>query len=111
MGRSERRSQVTESSLDDLRLPPRTANSSEVRDYLTSLLKQKHELPDDHARRIAACWTPIGTGRELRNYKAQKYLSIFGQDDGWVLYSDIKPEVYREAWKERGFLEKNWICL
>lgn len=111
MGRSEKEFQVAEPALYDLRLPPPTANSSEVRDYLTSLLKNKHKLSDDHAHRIAARWTTIGTGRELRNYKAQKYLSVFGQDDGWVLYSDIKLEVYREAWKEKSFLQKHWICL
>lgn len=97
--------QVSEPQADAL--PPPSATSDEVRDYLASLLKNKHKLDDDHVRRVVSRWT-IGTGRELRSYTPQMYLSIFGREDGWVLYSDIKLDIYQSQTKT--FLAKNWIC-
>lgn len=84
--------QCSETQADTL--PPPTATPDEVRDYLTSLLKNKHSVPDDHARRVVARWT-LGTGRELRNYTPQMYLDIFGREEGWFLYRDVRMDLYR----------------
>jgi hypothetical protein len=48
-------------------IPPRDATSAEVREYLASVLKTKHDLPDDEAQRVADRWT-VGRGHELRSY-------------------------------------------
>lgn len=88
-------------------LPSETATSDEVRDYLTSLLKNKHNLADDHVRRVVSRWT-IGTGRELRSYTPQMYLGIFGREDGWMLYRDIKLEIYQT--RKKGFWETRGVC-
>ncbi|KAM0719501.1 hypothetical protein Q7P37_003630 [Cladosporium fusiforme] len=95
--------QVSEAQVDAL--PPKTATADEVRDYLTSLLKNKRGLPEDQVRRIVSHWT-IGTGRELQTYTPQMYLSVFGSEDGWALYSDVRLEIYRmegkSFWERRG---------
>jgi hypothetical protein len=82
--------------------------STEVRNYLTSVLKTKHGLSDDHTKRLASRWT-VGRGHELRSYTAQMYLDIFGHDVGWVLYRDIRLEAYRTRretfWETRGICE------
>lgn len=75
-------------------IPPPTATPVEVRDYLASLLKNKHSLPEDHARRVVSRWT-LGTGRELRNYTPQMYLDILGHEEGWFLYRDVRMDLYR----------------
>lgn len=85
-------------------VPQSAATSHEVRDYLTSLLKNRHQLPDDYVRKVVARWT-VGGGRELRNYTPQMYFNIFGLEDGWVLYSDIKTEVLRSQLAARTELE------
>jgi hypothetical protein len=88
-------------------IPSRDATSAEVREYLTSVLKTKHGLPDDEAQRVADRWT-VGRGHELRSYTAQIYLDIFGRDVGWVLYRDIQLEVYRT--RQRTFWETRGLC-
>jgi hypothetical protein len=101
-------------------IPPRDATSAEVREYLTSVLKTKHGLPDDEAQHLADRWR-VGRGHELRSYTAQIYLDIFGRDVGWVLYRDIQLEVYctrpRTFWETRGLCKiarnvvHNWLRL
>jgi hypothetical protein len=88
-------------------IPPRDATSAEVREYLTSVLKTKHGLPDDEAQRLADRWT-VGRGHELRSYTAQIYLDIFGRDVGWVLYRDIQLEAHRT--RQRTFWETRGLC-
>lgn len=70
------------------KVPAGSATSAEVRDYLTAVLKTKHQLPDEHTKCLASRWI-VGRGYELRSYTAQMYLDIFGRDVGWVLYRDI----------------------
>merc|ERR1712080_19838 len=95
--------QVSEPQADAL--PPPNATPDEVRDYLASLLRNKHNLADDHVRRVVACWT-IGSGRELRTYTPHMYLGIFGREDGWALYRDINLEISKSQtktfWESRG---------
>jgi hypothetical protein len=91
--------QDPESNTDTV--PPLTATPDEVRDYLASLLRKRHNLSDDQVRRVVSNWT-LGTGRELRVYTAQMYLNIFGSEYGWTLYRDVRLELYRTA-------PKNWL--
>lgn len=87
------------------KVPAGNATSAEVRDYLTAVLKIKHQLPDDRTQHLVSRWT-VGRGYELRSYTAQMYLDIFGRDVGWVLYRDIQLEIYRRQpktfWETRG---------
>jgi hypothetical protein len=80
-------------------VPPSTATPAEVRDYLASLLRKRHSLPEDQVRRVVAHWN-LGTGRELRVYTAQMYLDIFGSEYGWTLYRDVRLGLYRTAPKD-----------
>jgi hypothetical protein len=91
--------QDPESNTDTV--PPLTATPDEVRDYLASLLRNRHNLSDDQVRRVVSNWT-LGTGRELRVYTAQMYLNIFGSEYGWTLYRDVRLELYRTV-------PKNWL--
>jgi hypothetical protein len=91
--------QDPESNTDTV--PPLTATPDEVRDYLASLLRKRHNLSDDQVRRVVSNWT-LGTGRELRVYTAQMYLNIFGSEYGWTLYRDVRLELYRTV-------PKNWL--
>lgn len=70
-------------------LPEASATPDEVRDFLVRLLITNRSLPVDQARRISARWT-MGSGRELWIYSPQMYNTIFGPEDGWVLYKDVK---------------------
>lgn len=87
-------------------VPCPSASSGEVREYLTLLLREQHDLPEDQVQRLVAGWT-MGRGHELRSYTAQMYLDIFGRDVGWVLYRDIKLKIF-EA-REKGLWEKH-VC-
>lgn len=51
-------------------VPPSTATFQQVREYLTSLLKDRHQLPDDYVQNVVTRWA-VGSGRELRNYTPQ----------------------------------------
>jgi hypothetical protein len=93
--------QDPDSDTDTDTVPPLTATPDEVRDYLASLLRKRHNLPEDQVRRVVSHWT-LGTGRELRVYTAQMYLNIFGSEYGWTLYRDVRLELYRTA-------PKNWM--
>lgn len=75
-------------------VPPSTATFHQVREYLTLILKHRHQLPDDYVQNVVARWA-VGSGRELRNYTPQMYFNIFGREGGWLLYSDIKTEMLR----------------
>jgi hypothetical protein len=65
------------------------ATPDQVRYFLTHLLINKRDLPLDHVRRAVARWR-IGTGLELRSYSPAMYLDIFGREDGWVIYQEVR---------------------
>lgn len=75
-------------------LPETTATADQIRDYIVHLLTSKRGLALDHARRIASKWT-IGNGKELRSYPPSMYLDIFGREDGWVVYKEVKTCIIR----------------
>jgi hypothetical protein len=82
--------QTTDPDAATLETPPETtATPDQIRDFLVHLLTSKRKLALDHARRIASKWT-IGNGKELRNYPSSMYLDIFGREDGWVVYKEVK---------------------
>lgn len=93
-------------------LPESKANPDEVRDYLTSLLIEKRNLHIDHVRRIVSKWT-VGTGQELRSYPPQMYLDLFGREDGWMVYKEVKLVEMREKAEktkpgERAHTQSKW---
>ncbi|TKA34152.1 hypothetical protein B0A50_00132 [Salinomyces thailandicus] len=77
-------------------LPTNAASPNEVRDFIVHVLVSRRQLPVDHARRIATRWT-IGSGLEMRSYPASMYLELFGSEDGWILYREIKLMMHAEA--------------
>jgi hypothetical protein len=94
-------SQSTEAPND---VPPAVnATPDEVRDFITRLLINRRGLPQDHVRRAVAKWT-VGSGRELRSYTPSMYLDIFGREDGWIIYREVKLCIYCEQNKSRGRL-------
>jgi hypothetical protein len=86
--------QNTEAASNDV--PPSVnATPDEVRDFITRLLINRRGLPQDHVRRAVAKWT-VGSGRELRSYTPSMYLDIFGREDGWIIYREVKLSIYCE---------------
>jgi hypothetical protein len=82
-----------------LDLPPPTATSKEVADFLVRLLVST-DIPINRARDIASKWTS-GSGEELREYQPVLYLEVFGKEDGWALYLAVYQAIHKE--KSRDF--------
>lgn len=99
--------QVECSDAQNNAIPSSTATPDEVRDYLASLLRKRHDIPDDQVRRVVANWR-LGTGRELRIYTAQMYLNIFGSEYGWTLYRDVRLELY--SVQPKNFIQDGRLC-
>lgn len=76
-------------------LPPSSAPPAQVRTFLASLLQETNQTPAPQAQEIAAKWT-VGTGRQLRSYPPMMFLDIFGRQDGWLLYREVRLAVHRE---------------
>lgn len=90
------------SPADEDALPSTLAAPDQVRSFLTHLLVNKRDLPLDHVRRTVAQWR-IGTGLELRSYSPAMYLDIFGREDGWLIYREVRLLILD---KERSFFQK-----
>lgn len=73
--------------------PSVNATPEEVRDFIIRLLINRRGLPHDHVRRAVAKWT-VGSGRELRSYTPSMYLDVFGREDGWIIYREVKLCIY-----------------
>ncbi|GAB1731668.1 hypothetical protein NU195Hw_g4712t1 [Hortaea werneckii] len=80
-------------------LPASTASPDEVRQFIMHILVSRRQLPTDHARRVAARWT-VGSGLELRTYSPSMYLELFGSEDGWILYKEVKLMMHAESKKK-----------
>ena len=91
-----------DSSADEDALPSTRATPDQVRSFLTHILVNKRDLPLDHVRHTVARWR-VGTGLELRNYSPAMYLDIFGREDGWVIYREVRLLMLD---KERNFVQK-----
>ncbi|KAM0717302.1 hypothetical protein Q7P37_007154 [Cladosporium fusiforme] len=94
--------QHSEGEKDDLITPPEEdATPEQVREFLICLLVAERGLALDHCQDIAARWT-IGKGQELRSYPPAMYLEIFGREDGWIVYREVKLCIYRGDHKKLG---------
>lgn len=78
----------------ELKFPDSKATPDDVREYICKIM-QSRGISLDHARRVAARWR-VGTGQELRSYPVPMFGDIFGPEDGWMLYKEIKAQYYRE---------------
>merc|ERR1719487_1156679 len=78
-----------DSTVTSRALPRPSATPDQVRDYLSRLLKSKRDLPEDYVRRVVARWQ-TGTGMELRMYTPSMYLNVFGREDGWIVYWEVR---------------------
>lgn len=90
-------------------LPEKIATADQIRDFLVHLLTSKRGLALDHARRIASKWT-IGNGKELRSYPPSMYLDIFGREDGWVVYKEVKTCIIRAEQSKKTELSRIGQC-
>lgn len=90
-------------------LPEKTATADQIRDFLVHLLTSKRGLALDHARRIASKWT-IGNGKELRSHPPSMYLDIFGREDGWVVYKEVKTCIIRAEQSKKTELSRIGQC-
>lgn len=88
--------------------PSKKASPDEVRDFITRLLIHNRGLPQDHVRRAAAKWT-TGSGQELHSYTPSMYLDIFGREDGWIIYREVKLCIYREQSKSSAY--RHGACM
>jgi hypothetical protein len=95
----------SESSTSTLTLPSQTATPDEVRRFLAQLLIASRDLSQDHAHGIASRWGP-GTGRELAKYNAAMYTSIFGPEDGWLLFKDLHILNYKTEQAQMSRLQR-----
>jgi hypothetical protein len=91
--------EATSSNASDV-LPEETATPDQIRDFLSQLLAAKRGISADHARRIASKWT-ISSGKELRSYRPLMYTDIFGREDGYIVYKEVKTLVYQREIDER----------
>ncbi|CAK4027684.1 Hypothetical predicted protein [Lecanosticta acicola] len=80
----------------DCKPPSNAASPAEVRAFFRSLLVSHCHYTPAHAESTSALWTR-GSGRELRSYPPAMYLTIFGAEDGWILYRETKMALHREA--------------
>lgn len=95
--------------LEDPPLPPRNASPEQVRDYINQLLTTKRNLPNDELASIAARWT-VGSGQELRSYSPSMYFQVFGYEDGWIVFHEVKLALYREDDKQKTNFQRYWPC-
>ncbi|KAM0716074.1 hypothetical protein Q7P37_008588 [Cladosporium fusiforme] len=76
-------------------VPSVHATPHDICDFLTYLLVKKRGFAQEHARRVAAKWT-VGSGLELRQYNPTMFFQVFGREDGWILYREVKVGLWRE---------------
>jgi hypothetical protein len=87
-------------------LPSPKATPAEIVDFLVHLLVST-DMPVDQARRVAAKWTR-GSGQELRSYPPAMYFEIFGKEDGWITYREVKMALHNE--KNKGIWYRYGTC-
>jgi hypothetical protein len=87
-------------------LPSAKATPAEIVDFLVHLLVST-DMPVDQARRVAAKWAR-GSGQELRSYPPAMYFEIFGKEDGWITYREVKMALHNE--KNKGIWYRYCTC-
>jgi hypothetical protein len=83
---------------DIVALPSIKATPVEVADFLVPVLVST-DMSVDQARRVAAKWTR-GSGQELRSYPPTMFFEIFGKEDGWIVYREVKMALHNERNKK-----------
>lgn len=78
--------------------PSTRAPPDEIRDFLAHQLITARGLPEAHVQAVVARWK-VGSGLELRQYGAGMFLEVFGREDGWVIFREVKVR----AWREKGW--------
>ena len=73
-------------------IPEPDALPNDIREFLTEILSVSRGLSREHASTIADKWR-LGTGRELRDYPPKMYLEIFGPEEGWCVYREVKSRL------------------
>lgn len=77
-----------------LMLPSVTAKPDQVRDFISHLLK-KRGVPEEHLQKVVKLWIS-GSGQEMRSYDPAMYFDIFGCQDGWVIYREVRLRIHEE---------------
>lgn len=70
-------------------LPKESATPSEVRIFLSALMRSCPNFGETDNVNLCEKWT-VGGGHELRSYTLKMYQDIFGVQEGWVLYRLVK---------------------
>ncbi|KAI4664123.1 uncharacterized protein J4E79_003624 [Alternaria viburni] len=73
-------------------IPEPDALPNDIREFLSEVLSVSRGLSREHASTIADKWR-LGTGRELRDYPPKMYLEIFGPEEGWCVYREVKSRL------------------
>ncbi|GAB7358625.1 hypothetical protein MBLNU230_g3855t1 [Neophaeotheca triangularis] len=87
-------------------IPDKQATPQQVRTFIAQLLVAKRSLDVDHARSIAARWT-IGNGHEMDAWSVKRYAEIFGDEDGRIVYKDVKVILHNAG---RGRRKTEAVC-
>lgn len=72
-------------------IPATEASPAEVREFLKRLLIAKR--PNVDSDQVSAKWVN-GSGKELRTYPPSMFFEIFGREDGWMVYKELKLFMY-----------------
>ena len=68
-----------------------TSSPDVVRTYLATILRDKHNVPDEESRAIASNWK-YGRGAELFYYDAETFRGMFGSEPGMLLYRAVRGD-------------------
>lgn len=100
-------------------LPPRSASSTEVREYIKDLLTTKHGLTPQYATEVADKWKVL-RGWSLRGMTYGDFIQRFGKSAEPHLFWDVKEAreaaddaYYRErldAWN-KSHNSRNYQCM
>ncbi|KAI4961236.1 hypothetical protein J4E86_000263 [Alternaria arbusti] len=82
-------------ALSQLIIPEPDAPPAGIREFLTEVLSVSRGLSREHASAIADKWK-LGTGREMRDYPPKMYLEIFGPEEGWCVYREVKTRLLNQ---------------
>jgi hypothetical protein len=92
-----------------LMLPDVTAKPDKVRNFISHLL-EKRGVPEEHLQKVVRLWTS-GSGQEMRSYDPAMYLDIFGCQDGWVIYREVRLRIHEELCESFIYKHKSGMQL
>jgi hypothetical protein len=68
-----------------------TASASQVRTYLTTILAQEYDVPEEEGQSITEKWR-YGKGVELCSFGKETFCEIFGGEVGVLLYRGVSAK-------------------